>query len=86
MDEALKQLSGGHSAVAALGQSHAEAGTKAQRLAAEGKMTWKLFEAYRLPELKAENPGLKSSQYRDALRKEWSRSSMNPKNMRDQPG
>lgn len=51
-----------------------------QNQAAKGKMTYKLFESTRLPQLKEEKPGLLGSQYRDLARKEWKRSPMNPNN------
>eukprot|EP01048_Picozoa_sp_COSAG05_P027138 COSAG05_NODE_7769_length_772_cov_0.839525_1_plen_139_part_00 len=51
-----------------------------QNQAAKGKMTYKVFEGQRIPELKEEKPGLKGSQYRDLCKKDWQRSPMNPKN------
>ena len=41
-------------------------GLRGQNQAAKGKMTYKVFESTRLPELKAEKPGLQGSQYRDS--------------------
>ena len=41
-------------------------GLRGQNQAAKGKMTYKVFESARLPELKAEKPGLQGSQYRDS--------------------
>jgi hypothetical protein len=58
----------------------AVAGSKGANAAAEGRMTYKVFEANRLPDLKSEKPGLMGSQYRDMCKKEWKRSPMNPNN------
>ena len=51
-----------------------------QNQAAKGIMTYKVFEAHRIAELKEEKPGLQGSQYRDLCKKEWKRSPMNPNN------
>mmetsp|Transcript_5066 Transcript_5066/g.15428 ORF Transcript_5066/g.15428 Transcript_5066/m.15428 type:complete len:239 (-) Transcript_5066:194-910(-) len=45
-----------------------------------GPMSYKQFEAARMPSIKLDKPGLKASQYRDFIRKEWQRSPQNPKN------
>lgn len=55
-------------------------GLRVETLAAKGEMTWKLFQAWRMPAIKDEKPGLKSSQYRDHAKKDWQRSPMNPNN------
>eukprot|EP00039_Didymoeca_costata_P029348 m.24291 g.24291 ORF g.24291 m.24291 type:complete len:209 (+) comp7592_c0_seq1:135-761(+) len=47
---------------------------------AEETMSYKRFEKLRIPQLQAENPGLKQSQLRDKIRKEWGRSPLNPQN------
>jgi hypothetical protein len=46
----------------------------------DGPMTYKRFEASRMPAMKLDKPGLKASQYRELIKKEWSRSMLNPKN------
>ena len=43
-------------------------------------VTLKVFENQRMPFYKAEKPGLKMSQYRELIRKEWQRSKLNPAN------
>ena len=43
-------------------------------------MTKAQFEQYRLPILKGDKPGLKASQYRDIIKKEWQRSVYNKAN------
>ena len=58
----------------------ASGGLRDQNQAAKGKITYKVFESMRLPELKEEKPGLMGGQYRDLARKEWKRSAMNPNN------
>jgi hypothetical protein len=65
--------------------SAADIGQRAETLAAQGKLTYKLFEAYRMPMLKQEKAGLKASQYRDHIKKEWKKSPMNPTNMGEIP-
>ncbi|XP_033646635.1 coiled-coil domain-containing protein 124-like [Asterias rubens] len=46
------------------------------------KAAYKAFEAIHLPRLKAENPNLRMSQFRQMLKKDWSRSPDNPLNQR----
>jgi len=46
----------------------------------KSKMTYKEFEAKVLPEIQAENPGLKMSQAKDKASKMWDRAPENPKN------
>ena len=58
----------------------ATAGGKDQKMAAKGRMTYKIFETTKIPELKDQKPGLQGSQYRDLCKKEWKRSPMNPAN------
>ena len=45
-----------------------------------GPMTYGRFESMRIPSIKVEKPGLKQSQYRELVKKEWQRSKLNPKN------
>eukprot|EP00041_Stephanoeca_diplocostata_P014730 m.277316 g.277316 ORF g.277316 m.277316 type:complete len:231 (-) comp19781_c0_seq22:1718-2410(-) len=47
-----------------------------------GKVTYKMFEEAQMPQYKENKPGLKASQYRDLIRKEWQRSSLNPNNQK----
>ena len=86
IDGALELLSGGGSIVEAIARrasyaADADIGQHAEKLAAQGKLTYKLFESYRMPTVKVEKPGLKGSQYRDHIKKEWKKSVMNPANM-----
>lgn len=43
-------------------------------------MNYKIFEDQRMASVKDSKPGLKASQYRDIIKKEWARSGLNPKN------
>eukprot|EP01051_Picozoa_sp_SAG22_P003155 SAG22_NODE_151_length_17414_cov_7.812128_2_plen_244_part_00 len=83
IDGALGALGGDKARVQALAvAAGAEAGSKGANAAAQGKITFKVFEGTRLPALKADKPGLKASQYRDLCKKEWSRSPLNPANQK----
>merc|ERR1719189_3560991 len=46
----------------------------------KSKMTYKEFEAQVLPDIQADNPGLKMSQAKDKAFKMWERAPENPKN------
>eukprot|EP00428_Durinskia_dybowskii_P064421 CAMPEP_0170380856 /NCGR_PEP_ID=MMETSP0117_2-20130122/14101_1 /TAXON_ID=400756 /ORGANISM="Durinskia baltica, Strain CSIRO CS-38" /LENGTH=221 /DNA_ID=CAMNT_0010636393 /DNA_START=55 /DNA_END=717 /DNA_ORIENTATION=+ len=50
----------------------------------KGKMTYKEFEAKVLPDIQAENPGLKMSQAKDKAFKMWERAPENPKNQENE--
>jgi len=80
IDAVLAAVVGKEVALVALAQRMPSTGAGVQHAAADGRMTWKLFEATRVASLKAERPGLKASQYRDILKKEWGRSPLNAKN------
>jgi len=43
-------------------------------------MNFKIFEDQRMAGVKEQKPGLRASQYRDIIKKEWQRSELNPKN------
>lgn len=43
-------------------------------------MSFKIFEDQRMADVKEQKPGLRASQYRDIIKKEWQRSELNPKN------
>ena len=58
----------------------AMAAAAAAAAAAKGKMTYKAFESSRSAELKSEKPGLKGSEYRDMVKKDWKISPLNPNN------
>ena len=47
-----------------------------------GKAAYAAFEAEKLPELKAEKPGLRKQQYADLMSKLWARSPQNPQNQK----
>ena len=49
-------------------------------LESKWKMTYSEFEAREMPSLKAENPGMKHSQLKQMVWKEWQRSPENPVN------
>jgi hypothetical protein len=53
---------------------------RALDLSGSAPMNYKIFEAARMPSIKLDKPGLKASQYRDLIRKEWQRSPHNPGN------
>lgn len=83
IDGALEVMVGSSVKVEAIAQRAAsteDLGLRVETLAAKGEMTWKLFQAWRMPAIKDEKPGLKSSQYRDHAKKDWQRSPMNPNN------
>lgn len=44
------------------------------------KAAFKAFEAANLPRIKAENPSLRLSQWKQLLQREWAKSSENPMN------
>jgi hypothetical protein len=44
------------------------------------KAAYAMFEEQELPRLKEERPGLKMSQYKEALHKAFQKSPMNPQN------
>lgn len=48
------------------------------------KAAYKAFEAENLPRIKAENPTLRMSQWKQILIKEWNKSPQNPMNNRSQ--
>ena len=58
----------------------AMAAAAAAAAAVKGKMTYKAFESSRLAELKSMKPGLKGSEYRDMVKKDWKISPLNPSN------
>ncbi len=78
IEEALAVVGGDAARIQAIAAGSGNLRDKNQ--AAKGKMTYKLFESTRLPQLKEEKPGLLGGQYRDIARKEWKRSPMNPNN------
>ena len=78
IEEALAVVGGDTARIQAIAASSGS--LRDQNQAAKGKMTYKLFESTRLPQLKEEKPGLLGGQYRDLARKEWKRSPMNPNN------
>ena len=78
IEEALAVVGGDAARIQAMAAGSGSLRDKNQ--AAKGKMTYKLFESTRLPQLKEEKPGLLGGQYRDMARKEWKRSPMNPNN------
>jgi len=47
------------------------------------KAAYKAFEAENLPRIKAENPSMRLSQWKQLLHREWTKSSENPLNNRD---
>jgi hypothetical protein len=78
VEAALAAVGGDRARIQAL--AAAGGGQRDQNQAAKGTMTFKVFEASRLAEIKGEKPGLQGSQYRDMCKKEWKRSPMNPNN------
>jgi len=47
------------------------------------KAAYKAFEAENLPRIKAENPSMRMSQWKQMLHREWTKSSQNPLNNKD---
>eukprot|EP00035_Acanthoeca_spectabilis_P021930 m.440993 g.440993 ORF g.440993 m.440993 type:complete len:230 (+) comp18601_c0_seq1:249-938(+) len=90
-DADLLEASGVDNALRVLDQAGTPVGTPSRTLssgpplggAAGGAgvpMTYKMFEASRMPSIKLDKPGLKASQYREIIKKEWQRSALNPNN------
>jgi len=78
VDGALAELGAATAVLEAQAAGLGLEGTAAGNAAAEGRMTYALYEARELPELKEDKPDLKTSQYRDMIRKQWKKSAENP--------